>query len=217
MPNVKNNASAQKTCRRLMEAAGEIFAERGLHAATIKEITDRAGVNTAAINYHFSDKFELYAAVIRHIVDAEAPRLIPETIGTGPAPQRLRRFMHAFMRSILAQGTERWKHTLLSREMAQPTACFDCIMQGFAVPLETMLDPIVRELLGPDASRDELDLAIASILGQCLHYPHSRQMIAKLHPNLARLAAHDIGRIADHITDATLAALAARRKAFPPH
>lgn len=213
MPNVKNNAAAQETRRRLMIAAGEIFAERGLHAATIKEITDRAGVNTAAINYHFRDKFELYAAVIRHIVDDEAPRLIPATLGTGPAPDRLRRFIRAFMHSILASGTEPWKHLLLSRELLQPTSSFDYMIQGFAVPLLTMLEPIVRELLGDEASRDDVELTIGSILGQCLYYPHRRQMITKMHPRLAYLVAHDIDRIADHITDVMLAAFAHQKVA----
>jgi TetR/AcrR family transcriptional regulator, regulator of cefoperazone and chloramphenicol sensitivity len=211
MPNVKNNASAQATCRRLMEAAGEVFAERGLHAATIKEITERAGVNTAAINYHFSDKFELHAAVIRHIVDDDAPRIIPQSLGTGPASERLRQFVLIFMQRILGTGTEAWKHILLSRELVQPTASFDYMLQGFAAPLEAILEQQVRELLGPEASQDEVDMAIASILGQCTYYSHKREMIARMHPNLAYLAAHDVKRIADYITDMTLAAFAHRK------
>ena len=68
MPNVKNNASSLETQAKLVEAAGKVFAERGLHAATLKEITDLAGANQASINYHFRDKYELYGAVIRSAV-----------------------------------------------------------------------------------------------------------------------------------------------------
>ena len=59
MANVKNNAAAQETRRRLLAAAGEVFAEAGFHAATVKVITDRAGASVAAVNYHFRDKAEL--------------------------------------------------------------------------------------------------------------------------------------------------------------
>ena len=41
------------TRAQLLEAAGEIFAEKGLDRATGKEIADRAGTNSAAVNYYF--------------------------------------------------------------------------------------------------------------------------------------------------------------------
>ena len=64
MANIKNNASAQETKRKLVEAAGEVFAEQGFERATIKDITERAGVSVASVNYHFGSKdallFEIF-------------------------------------------------------------------------------------------------------------------------------------------------------------
>ena len=67
------------TREKLIEAAGEIFAEKGLHGTSIRDITQRAGANIASVNYHFHDKFELYALVLRR----PDPHTM-ETLGDGP-------------------------------------------------------------------------------------------------------------------------------------
>ncbi len=189
-----------------MAAAGKVFAERGLHAATTKEITDRAGVNMAAINYHFRDKHELYAAVIRQIADDEAPLLIPQSLAGGSAPEQLRQFVRGFMHRVLTTGREAWKHMIFSRELAEPTACFDCILEHFTFPLLRLLRPLYRELLGEDATDEEVELHIATLLGQCLYYTHHREIIARAQPELVAPATTDTQRLADHIADVALAA-----------
>jgi AcrR family transcriptional regulator len=216
MPNIRNNASTQETRRRLMAAAGEVFAQRGLHAATIKEITDRAGVNMAAINYHFSDKYELYAALIRQIVEEESPRITPTTPFSGSAPEQLRQFIRHLMTAIFANRPQPWKRIVLSRELVQPTASFDCLHQGFIAPMLAFLEPQVRSLLGEHASKDDIDLAVGSILGQCFYYVQYREMIARTYPNLTRLAATNPQQIADHIADVMLSALCHRKRSNRP-
>ena len=50
---------------RLLEAAGEEFAEKGYELARVRSICERAGANLAAVNYHFGDKEQLYLDVLR--------------------------------------------------------------------------------------------------------------------------------------------------------
>ncbi len=52
--------SEENTRDKILNAAGEVFAEYGFEGATIRSITERAEVNVAAVNYHFRDKAELY-------------------------------------------------------------------------------------------------------------------------------------------------------------
>ena len=51
------------TRKRLLAAAGRVFAEKDYRNATIAEICRLAGTNIAAVNYHFSDKETLYLEV----------------------------------------------------------------------------------------------------------------------------------------------------------
>ena len=57
-------SSGETTKARLLEAAGEEFAEKGYEAARIRTICDRAGANLAAVNYHFGDKEQLYVEAV---------------------------------------------------------------------------------------------------------------------------------------------------------
>ncbi len=52
-----------ETKQRILAAALNVFAEQGYNAATLREITSAAGVNIAAVNYHFGSKQALMRAV----------------------------------------------------------------------------------------------------------------------------------------------------------
>ena len=56
------------TTRRIIEAAIEVFLEKGYDAATIRDICAKAEANVAAVNYHFGSKDALHAAVLEHIM-----------------------------------------------------------------------------------------------------------------------------------------------------
>jgi AcrR family transcriptional regulator len=48
------------TRQALLDHATDVFAENGFDRASVREITGRATVNQAAINYHFGGKEALY-------------------------------------------------------------------------------------------------------------------------------------------------------------
>lgn len=50
--------------RRILEAAEQLFAEKGYAATPVQEITDTAGVNKALLYYYFEDKRALYVALM---------------------------------------------------------------------------------------------------------------------------------------------------------
>ncbi len=54
---------SEETRSRLIHAAGELFALRGVDAVTVREIADKADAVPNAVRYHFGDKAGLVAAV----------------------------------------------------------------------------------------------------------------------------------------------------------
>src|SRR5947207_4217466 len=54
---------------RILDAAEALFMEHGFEATTLRQITAAAGVNLAAVHYHFGSKEELFEAVLRRRLD----------------------------------------------------------------------------------------------------------------------------------------------------
>ena len=57
------------TVERILDAAEQLFAERGFAETSLRLITTRAGVNLAAVNYHFGSKKALIQAVFSRFLD----------------------------------------------------------------------------------------------------------------------------------------------------
>ena len=54
---------------RILDVAESLFMEHGFEATGLRQITTRAGVNLAAVNYHFGSKEELFQAVLKRRLD----------------------------------------------------------------------------------------------------------------------------------------------------
>jgi len=84
------------TRERILAAAEAAFMERGYAETSLRVITSRAGVNLAAVNYHFGSKEELIREVFaRHLGPlnrvriAHLDRLEAEANGNALPPQRI--------------------------------------------------------------------------------------------------------------------------------
>ena len=204
------------TRQRLLDAAGEEFADRGFRNATVRDICKRADANIAAINYHFGDKEKLYAETVqyahlcatRHDVVgavAAAKDLSPE--------QRLHAFVRTFLVGILDTGRPLWHAKLMAREIAEPTEVLDKIAQQTVRPRLAALSEIIREVIGPDAPQQIVMNCTRSVVGQILFYHFARPMLVRVFPD-EPFDATKLDELADHITAFTLQGLRGMAPAF---
>ena len=132
---------------RLLLAAESVFARKGFDGATVRDICDLAGMNVAAINYHFGDKERLYVATVRNahacsIADAGPP---PQLAGLPPA-ERLRGFVAAMLKNMDAPVRPE-SMQLLMRELSQPSPATISVVEDFIRPMAMGLFAILAELL----------------------------------------------------------------------
>jgi AcrR family transcriptional regulator len=68
-PGPFDRAIPVATKDRILDAAEALFMEHGFEATSLRSITAAAGVNLAAVNYHFGSKEELFQAVLMRRLD----------------------------------------------------------------------------------------------------------------------------------------------------
>ena len=196
------------TERRLLDAAGDVFAEFGYRAATVRQICEKAGANVAAVNYYFRDKEGLYLAVLRSVPDAHAEKY-PSQVDLNPdatPEQQLRVYVQSMLHRVFDPGRPGWHSKIIAREMVEPTLALDTLVEDFARPLHRELSSIVRRLLGSSATDENVRLAALSVMGQCVYYHHARTVLKRLYPE-QMYGAEDIATLVDHITEFSLAGL----------
>ncbi len=139
----------------IADAAEFLFGERGFDGASLRQITDKAGANLAAVNYHFRSKEDLYRHVLfRRLrpINAERITLLAQAeqlAGDHPVPLRaiLEAFIRPWMRGAgepAAGGVPALR--LLGRELVDPQ--------------EFLKDELIRES-GPVTTRYSQALALA--------------------------------------------------------
>src|SRR5262245_26425970 len=160
---------------KLLEAAGEVFADKGYHAASFQDIGDKAGVHRSLVNYHFRNKEQLYLESVRHAYRTALERVPAPVWAPGTPPERkLRDFIHTFLRRVVEDHEPNWPCRLIMREMYQPTDVCRHFAEDFAKPNFGQLQQILNELLPASTPPVRRHLIGFSIIGQILHYRFAR-------------------------------------------
>jgi len=205
MPRSSRAADAA-TGARVLRAAGALFAERGFHGTTMRDIAARAGANVASGHYHFGSKRDLYVAVLRATF-AEVRGLL-ERGGVQVDEARLERMSPADLEALLEKrlalmltnllGPPPSLHgTLMMREMLDPSEALPIVVTEFIEPMTADIAAIVRRLAS-DLDDERVFWCVASIVGQALFYRLTRPATLRL-LGLADYSAAYEARLAAHV------------------
>ncbi|HOX37090.1 MAG TPA: CerR family C-terminal domain-containing protein [Candidatus Brocadiia bacterium] len=201
----------EETRRKIMEAACSVFGEKGYRDATHAEICRLAGVNTAAINYHFRSKDALYKATWEHVAD-EMDKLYPIDGGAGPdapADEKLKAFVRAMLMRILDDKMGHF-HRLRMMEIVNPTGLIDEALDARIRERREYTLGVIAELLGPKASREDLEMCEMSLVSQCRMIGHKRPGKRRGPP--WNFTFKDVDRLSEHIALFSLAGMKAVRE-----
>ena len=99
---------SEATRTRILDSAERLFAAEGLDTPSLRDITSAAGVNLAAVNYHFQTRDSLFDAVLaRRIRPINDRRL--ELLDQGleaPGGPKLEAVLEAFLRPVIEAAAQ---------------------------------------------------------------------------------------------------------------
>jgi len=171
-----NTESILSTKEKILDKAEELFSLSGYHSTSLRAITGEAGVNLAAVNYHFGSKESLLEAVIdRRLKPLNKTRMEMLTAVDKKAreldrPPAVKDIMRAFIEPTLSfrdsTGGARHFIALLGRAIVEPDDTVKKRFLGQMNPIvEYMLDLLGRAMphLAPEALVRRFHFTIGSL------------------------------------------------------
>jgi len=161
----------------ILLAAEKLFAQRGYHGVTIRQIAEEAGVPLALVGYYFGAKHELFHAIFVHWHGTIEQRLsqlqhVTERQDNAAKGDRLRLVVEAFVEPVLAQRASaegEYYAQLVGRELALPTPETQRVLTEFFDPLaHRFIDALHATRPGHD--RGLAAWAYQFALGSLLHH-----------------------------------------------
>jgi AcrR family transcriptional regulator len=195
--------STDPTRRKIIDAAGEIFASEGFQNATVREICARAGANVASVNYYFRDKAGLYLEVFRQATGKAHAEIADAAAKGGPPETVLRGIVFGMCRRMMASERPSWALRLMAHEMSRPTPALDTVVEEIISPNYQRLRTTLAAILHLPPDHKTTRMCAHSIIAQIIHYVASRPVISKVWPEL-EMTPENIDMLAEHIYEFSL-------------
>jgi AcrR family transcriptional regulator len=150
-----------------LTAARKLFAGRGFHEVSTRQLARAAEVNPAMIHYYFGDKEGLYRAMLETVFDrlVGAVREVAATPGeAGPIVEILELYAETLTR-------DPWIPRLMIREVLSDGAPFrEEFIERFAGPAAALVPSVIHNEQAAGRLRSDLDprLAFLSLMGMIL-------------------------------------------------
>jgi len=180
---------------RLLLEAGRIFSEKGYAAASTREICGAAGLNVAAIHYHFGGKDGLYREVLLGPIRELASRFDAFDDPALPLREALRRMLGAFV-GVVAEGAADGPgcgagaaHAtqglrLHLREMVEPSPVYAATVAQHIVPHHQAMARMLARHIGLGEADDDVHRLVFALVAMAHDYCMSRQFMNLLAPGL---------------------------------
>ena len=160
---------------RLIDAAIKLFAEKGYEGTSVRDLATAAGVNVAAVSYHFGSKDTLYQETLRACLAPCAEmrarmqshlEAVQQKKGRKAAEEALRGCIREFL-EVLMSPLSKHSH-LVIREQMEGKPRFEPVIREFFQPVGIILREVIA-MLAPEMSETSAFMVITGIIGQCMH------------------------------------------------
>lgn len=214
------------TRQRLLEAGLRLFGKHGFDGVSTRELAKAAGVNLAAIPYHFGGKEGVYLAVVDHLAGsvekpltamvAEIESALDRARSRAEIESLLARLIGTLARVLLGSDQQALRIRFMMREQLQPTAAFERLYARFIEHVHRCVTGLVARLLDADPEAPSTILRAHALFGQILAFAVAQATIRRRMGWKGEYSAAQIDEIAGIIVEMTLASLRPGARATAP-
>lgn len=162
---VKRNRSGRITRNKILDAAEQVFADKGVNGASLREIMIAAEVNIAAVNYYFGSKADLLKAVVsRRATQINGTRLslLEEGLRKNNGVPTIDAWLHAFVAPFVeveSSDDPGWRNFMrvlnwVATAEGHDAVCQEIIRETYGAMRQTFLDTLAAAL--PELSADDV-------------------------------------------------------------
>jgi TetR/AcrR family transcriptional regulator, regulator of cefoperazone and chloramphenicol sensitivity len=214
-PNDLAADRGERARTRLLAEASRIFSEKGYAKASTREICEAAGLNPAAIHYHFGDKDGLYRAVLLVPIHGIAAQLA----GFDDPALTLAESLHHLLRGFVGEDGAQTQVAddgvrLYLREMIEPTPVFAAAAAQHIGPVHEAIARLLARHIGlPTNSEPDEDVhrLVFGLIAMAHDYCMSREFMQALAPQLLD-GADALQRARERLVDWGVALVAHEKK-----
>ena len=180
-------AGARQTKEDLINAAGELVAERGFSNVSTRAVAEKAGQNIGSIHYHFKSKEKLFQAVIRKATQATRDNPMGAIIKSHEAdfssPQgqaaMIRRIIHLKIQDLFDPSRPWWHNKIIYQVIRSEENLLKILREEVARP---ELKALEKLFLAIDPTLDQESAFIQTLLTMApiVYHVESSEMLLNL-------------------------------------
>ena len=157
---------SEKTRAKIIEAAGRLFAKRGLNGVTVRDIVKDADTHLSALNYHFRTKEALYREVLLEACRANSISAQERRQLLRLAPKRaLLVLIKEALREYGEQSASNCQIVLINRECREPSPAFADVVREYLAPQCDFLAQLIARAVDKSSDDNDVRFAVLTLIG----------------------------------------------------
>ena len=169
---------------RLLKVALELFSHKGFEAVSVRDIAEAAGVNLAAISYHFGGKAGLYRAALHEPLGRPRDDIERFDRPHFSLHQSLQGLYTAILQPFTLHDQAQQCIRLHLREMMDGSPAWSEQIQHDFLPVHRALARVLRRHLGLKRDDDDLMRLVFTLTGLANHLFLSQDVVRAMRPGL---------------------------------
>jgi len=159
---------------KIVDAATEVFVQKGMDGARMQEIADRAGINKALLHYYFRSKEKLFDAIFTKLVGIAFPRIGQILLSDLPMTEKIEAVIETYIELLLKYP---FLPAFIIKEMNRDATPFFRFIEKNGFSVQPILKMLTDAMDRGEIRKMKPEHLIVNVIGLCVFPFAARPMV----------------------------------------